>query len=197
MPALLTPPVADDATRRQFLTGLTVAGLLTGCGANPRSGDDAAGVATREICHPLGVTQVPLAPARVLPLDSNELEQVVALGFEPVGTIPDRLPQLPDSAYTPEVVFTEAYEVKLETVTLVRPDVIIGPDFYVEPLYPQLSAIAPTVVIDRPTLRSGNPTFATWPTSSAVPNAPRSCSPTTTSTSHGSGPPSARTGSPR
>jgi len=156
-PALLDrPPAADpteppgptdDGTRRDLLAaGLALALGAAGCGDD----DAAGGPATRRVRHALGVAQVPLRPQRVLPLDANELEQVVALGLDPVGTIPDRLPHLPKSAYDVRSALTAAYEVKLETVAELAPDVILGPTFYItEDNHPALSRIAPTLAIDR------------------------------------------------
>lgn len=150
---LLPPPVTDDATRRRFLQLIGAAGLLTGCAsATPDTG---ASPGTRTVTHARGTAEVPLVPTRVLPLDANELEQVVALGFDPVGTIPDRSPVLPDSAYDVPSAMTDAYEVDLETIATLDPDVILGPTFYVDDVYDQLRALAPTISIDRPT-------FANW-----------------------------------
>lgn len=67
--ALLTP--IDDsasieaATRRQFLTGLAAAGLLTACGGTEPAGTDVP-PATTPFAHALGATEVPMASQRIV-----------------------------------------------------------------------------------------------------------------------------------
>ena len=158
MTTVLDPPrtvPADDLTRREVVIGaIGIALAAAGCGGDGAADADDPG-RTRTIRHKLGTTDVPARAERVVALDANELEECVALGLTPVGSIPDPLPHLPPSAADIPPALTSAYEVRVERIAALRPDLIVGPDFYVEELYDRLSAIAPTVVTPRDT-------FADW-----------------------------------
>ncbi len=62
---------------------MAAAGLLTGCGsAEP----PAAAPATRTVVHPVGTTEVPLAPTRIVALDRRStLPHLLALGVTRSG----------------------------------------------------------------------------------------------------------------
>src|SRR5918998_286857 len=72
------------STRREFLAVLAAAGLVSACATADRS----AAPATRTVHHPLGTTEVPLAPTRVVALDRRAaLPHLLALGVTPIGAL--------------------------------------------------------------------------------------------------------------
>ncbi|QDY71050.1 ABC transporter substrate-binding protein [Qingshengfaniella alkalisoli] len=110
-------------------------------------------VSAREIEHGMGVTEVPDEPQRVVVLTNEGTEALLALGVTPVGAANswngdpwwDFLSeQLADT----QPVGTES-GVNIELVAALQPDLIIGTKLRHEEIYPQLSAIAPTVLSER------------------------------------------------
>ncbi|BDA71242.1 ABC transporter, iron(III) dicitrate-binding periplasmic protein [Calothrix sp. PCC 7716] len=109
----------------------------------------------RMVKHTMGETCVPIHPQRVVTLSSCTLGNVLALGIQPIGTT-NEIYQEKDS---PTSVKSKAGTIKLvgisepnlEAILLLKPDLIIGIDWY-NPIYPLLSKIAPTVLgkIDYP-----------------------------------------------
>lgn len=136
-------------TRREFLIGtgsLLVLGVA-GCGSEEARDEPSGG--TRTVEHALGDTEVPENPERIATADYDTLGTLLALGVEPVGTtgleyygpylegIPEGIESLDGEEGLPN----------LERVALVEPDLIVGPKDAVEPVYDQLSQIAPTVAL--------------------------------------------------
>jgi iron complex transport system substrate-binding protein len=145
-----------DATRREFLAILAAAGLLPACSTDAASAP--AAPSTRTVQHPLGTTEVPLAPTRVVALDRRAaLPHLLALGVTPIGALtyesiigtpfpPLVAEQARDVAVLP--VAGNADDPNLETVAALRPDLVIGWTGGIEEKYSALSAIAPTVAVD-------------------------------------------------
>ena len=110
----------------------------------------AGAVQAREIAHALGTTEVPEDPQRVVVLTNEGTEAVLALGVVPVGAANswngdpwwDHIAEAMGDAVP---VGTES-AVNLETVAALDPDLILGNAQRHEEIYPQLSAIAPTVL---------------------------------------------------
>jgi iron complex transport system substrate-binding protein len=158
-PVLVGPAygAVSDTTRRQFLAIIGAAGLLSACSTSG-SADAPAGPATRTVVHPLGTTEVPVAPARVVALDRRStLPHLLALGVSPVGALThhsiigtDFPPVVADQVGDVAVVPTGggADEPGLEAVAALRPDLLLGWSDGIEAVYPELSAIAPTVAIE-------------------------------------------------
>ncbi|GAA5133838.1 ABC transporter substrate-binding protein [Pseudonocardia adelaidensis] len=148
------PSTVLDATRREFLAILATSGLLTACA----TADQPTAPATRTVRHPLGTTEVPLTPTRVVALDRRAaLPHLLALGVTPVGALtyesiigtpfpPGVAEQARDVAILP--VAGNADDPNLEAVAALRPDLVIGWTGGIEEKYPALSAIAPTVAVD-------------------------------------------------
>lgn len=162
---LLRPPLpgvrlGDDAghprsalTRRGFLTAGALTGLvaLTGCGSGARGADSQAPEG-RTIEHPLGTATIPVAPQRIVSLDSNGGLQVgLELGVPLIASetlqgavaVPPYVPD-PASGFT-ELGFNQ---LNLEQLVALNPDLIIGNTQRVQEHYEQLAAIAPTVAYE-------------------------------------------------
>ena len=105
----------------------------------------------RLVQHPLGTTEVPLAPRRIVSLSSAATDSLLALGVEPIlAEVPsrdlgwavhltDRLKNVP--------MFRGGEVLSLEAVSEAKPDLILMSVSQNGTLYPQLSKIAPTVSI--------------------------------------------------
>lgn len=107
----------------------------------------------RDVTHATGAADVPDDPQRVVVLTNEGTEAVLALGVTPVGAVNswngdpwwDHIEEQMGDA-TP--VGTES-AVNLELVAALEPDLILGNQMRHEEIYPQLSAIAPTVFSER------------------------------------------------
>jgi iron complex transport system substrate-binding protein len=156
-----TSPILDDLTRREFVTGLLAAGLLTACGGrrNNQTGDPAA---TREFKDVYGNSvRVPDDPKRIVAIhDGAGGLQVLELGgaligmasrggsFNVGGPVEYELDKVGDAG--------EVYEPNIEAIVKLRPDLIVGEgyqgkgmdQFMTEGVQAQLEAIAPVVYID-------------------------------------------------
>ncbi|MBD2726427.1 iron-siderophore ABC transporter substrate-binding protein [Nostoc sp. FACHB-892] len=115
-------------------------------------------VATRVVKHTLGETRIPIKPQRIIVLnDVGLLDPVLSLGVKPIGTV-SFFPQYDflfrgvtnEEAAGIEIV-GDGNQPNLERVILLKPDLILMRE-YQKSFYKQLSAIAPTVVVDLPGL---------------------------------------------
>lgn len=158
--------------RTSRLLGLAVAGALalTACGgpdtvtqsetaapdaANAgATGEPADADATFTFEHAAGTTEVPVGAERIVTLqDQNGLLPLLELGVTPVGSAAldngdgTHTFRRVDSYDVSEVEFVGAYgEPDLELIAAQQPDLIIGTEFD-EPIHAELSAIAPTVLV--------------------------------------------------
>ncbi|GAA1596019.1 iron-siderophore ABC transporter substrate-binding protein [Kribbella hippodromi] len=118
-------------------------------------GSDAApGAFPRTVKDAIGSVQLEKKPARVVVLDSGELDDVLALGITPVGMATtagqNGVPSyLADRAQGIKTVGGIS-ELNLEAIAQLKPDLILGSKLRAKDLYPKLSAIAPTVFSIRP-----------------------------------------------
>ncbi|WP_083508714.1 ABC transporter substrate-binding protein [Arthrobacter alpinus] len=116
--------------------------------------DAAAGVFPRVIKHASGETTLEAKPARVVVLDTGELDDVLSLGIKPVGmptteganSIPSYLAGEVDGVATIGTI----QDLNLEAIAALKPDLIVGSKLRADKLYSQLAAIAPTVFSIRP-----------------------------------------------
>ncbi len=107
-------------------------------------------LAAREVSDAMGTVTVPDLPERIVVLTNEGTEALLALGVHPVGAVNswqgdpwwDHIEEQMGDA---EPVGTES-AVNLELVAALQPDLIIGNRQRQEDIYPQLSAIAPTVM---------------------------------------------------
>lgn len=106
----------------------------------------------REITHAMGVTEVPDNPQRVVILTNEGTEALLYLGVVPVGAAQswsgdpwyDHIAEpLADT-----VPLGTELAVNLEILATLEPDLILGTKVRQEAIYPQLSAIAPTVMTE-------------------------------------------------
>lgn len=97
----------------------------------------------------MGISQVPVAPKRIVVLDTTPLDAVLALGVDPVGTISYGMPPgyLGEKASDIEII-GRFNQPNLEAIFKLKPDLILGAKSISEKLYPKLSQIAPTVFIE-------------------------------------------------
>lgn len=158
-----------------------VMGLVAGCGTSGGSGsaagnadvatggskfttadqetaklgtDAAPGVFPRTLKHANGETTLEKKPARVVVLDTGELDDVVSLGITPVGMATTEGAN-PVPSYLADKVKDVAsigtiQDLNLEAIAALKPDLILGSQLRADKLYKQLSAIAPTVFSIRP-----------------------------------------------
>lgn len=122
--------------------------LLTSCQQRPSATSSPAtpAGATRTIEHAMGTSQVPMAPERIVVIDTTPLDAALALGIQPVGTI--RYGQPPEylgEAASEIEVIGQYNRPNLEAILQLQPDLILGAKSISEELYPRLSQIAPTV----------------------------------------------------
>lgn len=150
-------------TRRRFLigAGALALGMITGCGTQEQTAAPTATVATtRTVVDGLGRRiEVPAVPQRVVALhDLDNAYALASLGFAPLGmgsiTLGDPFERLrslgpipPALEQTVEVGLL--YEPNLEAIAALQPDLILGTRGSHEQFLDQLTAIAPTVLIDQ------------------------------------------------
>ncbi|MBW3558007.1 MAG: ABC transporter substrate-binding protein, partial [Actinobacteria bacterium] len=146
-PSEVPPPLPSSNPK-----AVTIASALA---PYDRFGTDAApGEFPRTIRHAMGETRVERAPARVVTLDTGELDTMVELGIKPVGVVDygaDGLPAYfdPKEIQGVEVIGT-IDQPNLEAIARLRPELIVSSKLRHEKLYPQLAQIAPTVFAERP-----------------------------------------------
>lgn len=153
LPGMLLPEI-DDVTRREFLIGS--AGLLllpAACGENGENEESASG-GTRTVEHALGTAEVPVSPQRIVAVTGQmDLDALILLGLQPVAAGANFeentavAPYVEDRVDEDVEVFTFRPEVNVEQVATFEPDLIIGHEGWMEPVYDQLTELAPTVVV--------------------------------------------------
>lgn len=164
------------------ITAVIVSGLLlAACSSDPAATSSpptssapakseppasAAASATTEgpivLTHTLGETELDAPAERVVALEWDYAEDLLALGVEPVGIAGadiynDYLGGFKLPA-TVEDVGTRQ-EPSLESIAALEPDLIIAVGFRHEPIYDQLTSIAPTVVFEP---SPDDPDFDAW-----------------------------------
>lgn len=133
------------------VTSAVAVTLLAACGTEPAPQADAG----RTITHAMGVTTVPAAPTRVVVLDTQELDAALSVGVVPVGTVTTDVDDDLPSFLEGKVPAGEIAKVgtigtpNLEAIAALAPDLILSSKLRHEDIYPQLTAIAPTVFAER------------------------------------------------
>ncbi|KXO93605.1 Probable siderophore-binding lipoprotein yfiY precursor (plasmid) [Tsukamurella tyrosinosolvens] len=141
--------IAPRPNRRRFLAAVIAtasAAVLVACGSTTT---DAAAPDTRVVQHAMGESTVPVAPKRVVVIDSPHLDALVALGITPVGATVsaanDGFPGYLRDQLGGTTSVGSTTSPNVEAIAALRPDLIIGSKVRHEKLYAQLSGIAPTV----------------------------------------------------
>lgn len=160
--------IHTSLSRRNFImaSGALALGLLSGCVAQPVVVPDATTSApaaetteqaqttelsgTRTITHPLGTSEVPVAPQRIIAMHNEAIANIMLqLGVTPLASVngPD-FTTIGDVTFPESVVSIGAYdEPNLEEIASLKPDLIISSMGMHDDIYEQLSAIAPTVPV--------------------------------------------------
>lgn len=155
------------ATRtHRLLAVLAISGLaLAACGGDDSGSDDATTTTaaataapaesggTRTVDTVNGPIEVPADPQRIVVTGYNETEDLLSLGIEPIAVAYDPPSFYPEFEH--ERITNEAFEIQLEQIVALDPDLIIGVEWSTQAMYDELAAIAPTVVF--PTTK-----FAAW-----------------------------------
>lgn len=105
----------------------------------------------RIVQHAMGEICVPDHPKRIVTLNPAALGNAIALGIQPTGSVTEVINQWPP--YLQEKIegikFLGTWgEPNLESIALLKPDVIIGWKHNQQSTYSQLSYIAPTILYD-------------------------------------------------
>ncbi len=159
--SLITAP-PEDATRREFITGVGAAALaaafLAACGSEDEASAEAsattAGKFPRTVKHGLGSTTIDAEPKRIVALIDRDADTLLAMGITPVGIRsnygfeegvgPWAVDELGDATPT---VWT-GRELDLEAIAAAQPDLLVftvsGGDV---DEYNALSGIAPTLAL--------------------------------------------------
>jgi len=123
--------------------------MVSACNSNTFTSapiDNSATQNCRAIKHAMGETCVPVNPQRIVALDGVTMEDTIALGTKPLGApINDALPVIPTKGI---VNLGDSDAINLEKVLALKPDLIIGITLSNAQIYPQLSQIAPTVLVE-------------------------------------------------
>lgn len=122
--------------------------FVAACNTNSLNSNSTASTNEQKDCyvvqHVLGEICVPQNPQRIVALDSNTLEYLLALGIKPMGAVLSiEFAQFLDTEGI--INIGSADEPNLEKILTLQPDLIIGGDYY-ESIYPQSSKIAPTLL---------------------------------------------------
>lgn len=132
-------------SRRQF--GL----LLSACAAAAAPGLALAADDRRTITHELGTTEIAGEPQRVVALEFSFVQALDAIGVVPVGITDDNQPKRIEQLLGKKIDYSSVgtrLEPNLELVAALAPDLIIADEIRHSAIYQQLSAIAPTIVLN-------------------------------------------------
>lgn len=142
-----------------LLTAATVLLVASGCsaggstGSTPTSSPTSSTAATteRSIEHELGATDIAGTPERVVALEFSFVDTLLVLGVDPIGIADDddssRVSQLAGEDLDYTSVGTRS-EPNQEIIASLAPDLIIADLDRHSAVYEQLSAIAPTIVLN-------------------------------------------------
>lgn len=126
--------------------------LVSACrGNSPQQAlqaDNRSTDAVQVVEHARGKTKVPINPQRVVVL-SGSLDTVLSMGVKPVGSVEV---EQEDSYLKNKAAGTESIgspdSPNLESIVALKPDLILGAEFYDDKNYELLSQIAPTVITE-------------------------------------------------
>ncbi|BCU80725.1 Fe(3+)-citrate-binding protein YfmC [Polycladomyces abyssicola] len=135
---------------------MLVTSILAGCSGNAdqtTTGQQGNSAAKRTVKHELGTLEFTTPPKRIVVLDMYLLDIATALGIQPVGVAQEELNNKSLPGYLKSRVtnsFTwvgSRKEPSLEMIASLKPDLIVADLQRHKEAYPQLSKIAPTMVV--------------------------------------------------
>jgi len=133
-----------------FLTWLLITSLIVACQSNVARQVSNSQLTDhcRTVQHALGQVCVPRTPLRLISLDDVTVADVVALGVSPVGfSISSGVTLEYLAEYSDQISPVGTSEQpNLEEILKLNPDLIIGIEVVGEPIFEQLSQIAPTAL---------------------------------------------------
>lgn len=138
---------------KKFLTILIAGSLMVACNIPSSDYVSENFLEKSQNCHPvkhfLGNACIPNQIERIIVLDPQNLEALIALGIHPVAAAGFDSEMLFPSYLKNEVQTLETVgnivQPNLEKILLLKPDLILGQAHLIEPVYDKLSKIAPTV----------------------------------------------------
>lgn len=123
-------------------------GLVIACAGKPQTSVPSASPSDcRVIQHAMGETCVPANPQRVVALSGFAVDTIFSLDMQPVGAITNVSSQWANKMQEVASLGMDE-QVNLEKILALQPDLILASRWNAEPIYEQLSAIAPTVLDD-------------------------------------------------
>ncbi|MGQ0680477.1 MAG: ABC transporter substrate-binding protein [Actinomycetota bacterium] len=155
-----TPEIVGDLTRREFIIGLTAAGLLAACGRDPSASTTTTTSSTRSFVDARGLSvEVPDRPQRIVALhDINAGGHLLSLGAPVVGIAHREEPRADLTRYFDLAAILQVgmvYEPNVEAIAALQPDLMVGEGFDAQGMFSDndavqksLDAIAPVVFID-------------------------------------------------
>lgn len=108
---------------------------------------------TRTIEHAMGTTEITGVAERIVVLEWTYAEDLLVLGVQPVGVADiagmNKWVQMKEFSLSPDVVDVGTrQQPNLEKISELDPDLIIAPQFRIQEIYGDLSAIAPTLAFN-------------------------------------------------
>lgn len=154
----MTDPTLRPLTRRDFWPmAAGMFGLVLGCSRQSVTLNSRAELPlakTHSITHAMGTTRVPKDPQRIVALSGiSELEALLVLGIKPFAAAGDDRglqtvwqPHMKDHLQGVKMIPSRR-NINLERLVMLQPDLILGTFGSYRSVYPQLSQIAPTVLL--------------------------------------------------
>ncbi|KKC39864.1 iron ABC transporter substrate-binding protein [Devosia epidermidihirudinis] len=106
---------------------------------------------TRTITHELGETTITGEPVRIVALEFSFVQALDSLDIVPVGIADDNQPERIEQNLGKTIEYSSVgtrLEPNLELISVLQPDLIIADERRHGAIYEQLSAIAPTIVLN-------------------------------------------------
>lgn len=135
----------NPISRRHF--GLLLGAAAAAAATRPAFAQDSA----RTIKHQLGSTEISDKPQRVVALEFSFVQALDAIGVVPVGVTDDNQPKRIEQLLGKKIEYSSVgtrLEPNLELVSALTPDLIIADEIRHSAIHSQLSAIAPTIVLN-------------------------------------------------
>ncbi|NRS49712.1 ABC transporter substrate-binding protein [Brevibacillus sp. HB2.2] len=146
-----------------FMSAMLLLAACGNAGSTAQSGSNQAATAqpdaakpaeeqVRIVKHMMGESTIKGTPKRIVALEWSSAEHLLALGIQPVG-IAD-IPNMKKWVKLPVEIAPEVVDVgsrtspNLESIMMLKPDLIIGIKRNVEANYDEMSKIAPTIAFD-------------------------------------------------